>query len=89
VEWVSNIVLVEKKNTDKLRVCVDFRSLNRAMPKDEYPMQIADDLINRASGNRIISFWTGLRDIIRFLWPKMTYLKLLFIVWALSIYLNG
>jgi hypothetical protein len=24
VEWVSNIVLVEKKNTRKIRVCIDF-----------------------------------------------------------------
>jgi hypothetical protein len=86
---VSNIVLVEKKNTDKLRVCVDFRNLNRATPKDEYPMPIVDDLINRASGNRIISFLDGNADIIRFLWPNMTYLKLLSIVWALSVYLNG
>jgi hypothetical protein len=58
-EWVSNIVSVEKKNTDKIWVCVDFRNLNRAMPKDEYPMPIAESLINRASGNRIISFLDG------------------------------
>jgi hypothetical protein len=55
VEWVSNIVPVEKKGSGKLRVCIDFRNLNRASPKDEYPMPIADTLINNASGNRIIS----------------------------------
>ena len=37
-EWVSNIVPVEKKNTDKLRICTDFRDLNKATPKDEYPI---------------------------------------------------
>jgi hypothetical protein len=58
-EWVSNIVLVEKKESGKLRVCIDFRNLNRATPKDEYPMPIADKLINNASGNRIISFLDG------------------------------
>jgi hypothetical protein len=52
-------VSVEKKNTDKIWVCVDFRNLNRAMSKDEYPMPIAESLINRASGNRIISFLDG------------------------------
>jgi hypothetical protein len=56
---VSNIVSVEKKNTDKLRVCIDFRILNRATPKDEYPMSIADDLINHALGNMIIGFLDG------------------------------
>jgi hypothetical protein len=59
VEWVSNIVLVEKRNTGKIRVCMDFRNLNRATPKDEYPMPIADTLINNASGNMMISFLDG------------------------------
>jgi hypothetical protein len=58
-EWVSNIVSVEKKNTGKIRICVDFRDLNRATPKDEYPMPIADELVNQASGNKIISFLDG------------------------------
>jgi hypothetical protein len=58
-EWVSNIVLVEKKESGKLRVCIDFRNLNRATPKYDYPMPIADTLINNASGNRIISFLDG------------------------------
>jgi hypothetical protein len=55
-EWVSNIVPVEKKDSEKIRVCIDFRDLNRATPKDEYPMPIADMLINDASGHRVISF---------------------------------
>jgi hypothetical protein len=58
-EWVSNIVPGEKKNTGKIWVCVDFQNLNRAMPKDEYPMPMVDMLINRASGNKIISFLDG------------------------------
>jgi hypothetical protein len=52
-------VSVEKKESGKLRVCIDFHTLNRATPKDEYPMPIADTLINNASGNRIISFLDG------------------------------
>jgi hypothetical protein len=28
VDWVSNTVLVGKKNTGKIRICVDFRNLN-------------------------------------------------------------
>ena len=50
-KWVSNIVPVEKKDSGKIRVCIDFRDLNRATPKDEYPMPIADMLINDASGH--------------------------------------
>jgi hypothetical protein len=38
---------------------VDFRDLNRATPKDEYPMPIAETLINAAAGNKILSFMDG------------------------------
>jgi hypothetical protein len=58
-DWVSNIVLVENKNTGKLRVCVDFRNMNMATPKDEYPMLVAEALINRVSGHRMSSFFDG------------------------------
>jgi len=50
---------VEKKDSDKIRVCIDFRDFNKAIPKDEYPMPIADILINEASKYRVISFLDG------------------------------
>ena len=58
VEWVSNIVYVMKKN-GKLRVCIDFRDLNNAAPKDEYHMLVADMLVNFALGNEILNFMDG------------------------------
>jgi hypothetical protein len=36
-EWVASIVPVEKNGSGKIRVCIDFRDLNKATPKDEYP----------------------------------------------------
>jgi hypothetical protein len=39
--------------------CIDFRDLNRSTLKDEYPMHVADMLINDALGHRIISFLDG------------------------------
>jgi hypothetical protein len=58
-EWISNIVPMEKKGSSKIRVCIDFRNLNRATPKDDYPMPIADMLITDASGHKILSFLDG------------------------------
>ena len=58
-EWISNIVPVEKKDSGKIKVCIDFRDLNKATPKDEYTMPIADMLINEASEHRVISFLDG------------------------------
>jgi hypothetical protein len=54
-KWVSIIVPVEN-NTGKIRICVDFRNLNRATPKDEYLMLVANLLVDSASGNKMISF---------------------------------
>jgi hypothetical protein len=50
---------VEKKNTRKIWVCIDFHNLNKATSKDECPMPIADMFINDASGHRVISFLDG------------------------------
>jgi hypothetical protein len=57
-EWISNIVPVYKKN-GKMRVCIDFRDLNRATPMDGYPMHVADLLVDAAAGHKVISFMDG------------------------------
>jgi hypothetical protein len=55
----SLILCQWEKDSQKLRVCIDFCNLNKAIPKDEYPMPVADILINNASGNRVIIFLDG------------------------------
>jgi hypothetical protein len=70
MEWVFNIVPMEKKNTNKIQVCIDFHNLNKATPKDEYPMPIADMLINNASRHRVISFLDGNVGYNKFFVPK-------------------
>jgi hypothetical protein len=57
-EWISSIVPVQKKD-GRWQVCVDFKDLNRATPKDEYPMPVVETLINAAAGNKILSFMDG------------------------------
>jgi hypothetical protein len=37
-EWVANLVPVRKKNGE-IRLCVDFRNLNRSSLKDNYPLR--------------------------------------------------
>jgi hypothetical protein len=58
-KWISNIVLVEKKGPSKIRVCIDFRNLNRPTPEDEYPIPITDIIINDALGRKVLSFLDG------------------------------
>ena len=55
VEWLFNMVPVVKNN-GKLRVCINFRNLNLATPKDEYPMPVANQLVDAAAKHQILSF---------------------------------
>ncbi|CAJ2630140.1 unnamed protein product [Trifolium pratense] len=55
VEWLANIVPVMKKN-GSLRVCIDFRDLNNATPKDEYSMPVAEMLVDSAAGHEYLIF---------------------------------
>ena len=52
------VVPVYKKN-GKLRVCIDFRDLDKATPLNGYPMPIADILVDAAAGHKVISFMDG------------------------------
>ncbi|CAJ2672093.1 unnamed protein product [Trifolium pratense] len=58
VEWLANIVPVIKKN-GSLRVCIDFRDLNNATPKDEYSMPVAEMLVDSAAGHEYLSMLDG------------------------------
>ena len=54
-EWLANVVLV-KKASGKWRMCVDFTDLNKACPKDSYPLPSIDALVDSAFGCRLLSF---------------------------------
>jgi hypothetical protein len=87
-EWISNIVPMEKKGSGKIRVCIDFRNLNRATPKDEYPMPIIDMLINDASGHKVLTFLDGNTGYNQNLWPRRIYTKRPLDVLVLLAYLS-
>ena len=53
--WLSNIVLVKKKN-GQIRCCVDFKNLNRVYLKDEFPLLNMDLLIDSAARSVMFSF---------------------------------
>ena len=53
--WVANIVPVTKKN-GKIWIWIDFRNLNKACPKDEFPLPITDVMIDNTCGFERMSF---------------------------------
>jgi hypothetical protein len=56
LSWVSNPVIVPKKNTDVQRVCVDYTSLNKHCPKDPFPLPRIDPIIDSTTGCERLSF---------------------------------
>ena len=47
------------KKNGKVRVCIDFRDLNKATPMDDYLVPIADLLVDAAPEHKVISFMDG------------------------------
>jgi len=58
MKWVSNIVLVAKKQ-GTIRVYVDYRDLNKSCPKDNDPTPFIEQIIDNCASNNIFSFMDG------------------------------
>ena len=54
-EWLANTIVMKKKS-GKWRVCVDFIDLNKAYPKDPFPMSWMNQLVDATVGHPQMSF---------------------------------
>jgi hypothetical protein len=54
-EWLADPVLVKKKNK-KWRMCVDYTSLNKACPKDLFPLPRIDQVVDSTAGCETLCF---------------------------------
>ena len=54
-DWLANVVIVKKVN-EKWRMWVDFTDLNKACPKDSYPLPRIDTLVDLTARNQLLSF---------------------------------
>jgi hypothetical protein len=52
--WLANVVMVQKKS-GKWRMCIDFTSLNKACPKDNFPLPRIDKIVDSATGCEVMS----------------------------------
>ncbi|KAJ0509715.1 putative nucleotidyltransferase, Ribonuclease H [Helianthus annuus] len=53
--WLANVVVVQKKN-GKWRVCVDYTDLNKACPKDPFPLPHIDSMVDATVGHEMLTF---------------------------------
>ena len=54
-DWLANVVMV-KKASGKWTMCVDFTDLNKACPKDSYPLPRVDVLVDSMARHQLLSF---------------------------------
>ena len=54
-DWLANVVMVKKAN-GKWRMCVDFTDLNKAYPKDSYPLPRINTLVDSTARHQLLSF---------------------------------
>ena len=54
-DWFANVVLVKKAN-GKWIMCVDFRDLNKACPKDNFTLPRIDQLVDSTAGHKLLMF---------------------------------
>uniref|UniRef100_A0A2N9IT33 Uncharacterized protein n=1 Tax=Fagus sylvatica TaxID=28930 RepID=A0A2N9IT33_FAGSY len=54
-DWLANVVMVKKAN-GKWRMCVDFTDINKACPKDSFPLPRIDQLVDSTAGHRLLTF---------------------------------
>ena len=57
-EWIANAVPIPKKD-GKVRMCVDFRDLNKACPKDDFPLPHIDVLMDNTTSSALMFFMDG------------------------------
>ncbi len=54
-DWLANVVMVPKKD-DSLRMCIDFKHINWACPKDHFPLPRIDHIVDSTTGCECLSF---------------------------------
>ena len=74
--WISTIIPIKKKN-GQICVCVDFRDLNKACPKDDFPRPKIELIVDATAGYETLSFMDGSSGTIKFeCHPRMNNVRL-------------
>jgi hypothetical protein len=89
-EWLTNPVLVVKKNNNKWRICVDYTDLNKHCPKDPFALPRIDQFISSTASYVLLSFlgcYSGYHQIAL---KEEDHIKTAFInpLWSIRIHYN-
>ena len=85
-QWLANIVPVPKKD-GKVQMCVDFRDLNKACPKDNFSLPHIDVIVDNAASSAMYSFMDGFSGYNQIMMAVMDKIKTAFITeWGIYCY---
>ena len=98
---VSNLIPIRKNNGDII-ICIDFRNLNRASEKDNFPLPPMEKIWQSVPGSKLMSFLDGfsgynqilvhpedgLKTTFRTKWGTYGYHKIPFILINVGIHFN-
>ena len=60
-EWLANVILVKKAN-GKWQLCINFTDVNRACPKDSFPLPRIDLIVDATADHELLSFMDAFSD---------------------------
>ena len=58
-EWVSPMVVQDKKTKGEIRICVELRKLNDASVHEPFPTPFIDEVLDNVGGQEVYSFTDG------------------------------
>ncbi|KAH9306737.1 hypothetical protein KI387_011141, partial [Taxus chinensis] len=58
LEWISNVVPIHKNPID-IKICTDFRDINKSFPKEDFPLPNIDMIFDSMAGYEMISLMDG------------------------------
>ena len=73
-EWLANVVMVKKPN-GKLRICIDYTDLNKACPKNSFPLRRINHLWMPLLATNYSASWTCILVITRYAYASRTKIK--------------
>uniref|UniRef100_A0A2N9IHW0 G-patch domain-containing protein n=1 Tax=Fagus sylvatica TaxID=28930 RepID=A0A2N9IHW0_FAGSY len=84
--WVANVVPVPKED-GKVKMCIDFRDLNKACPKDDFPLPHIDVLVDNTAGSALMSLMDDFSGYNQILMAPENKTKTTFVIeWGIYCY---